>query len=279
MSPFRQIRDKPACPRGEGGFTLIELIVVMAVMGILLGAAAPIAVQQIDQQRDTETRDAMIDLHTAIWGTRDAAGFVADVGRLPASLAELTARGTLPVATTATQNSVRMGWNGPYAKVGFDAASVLKDRWGENYLFSTASGLLAGQVGSKGPDRLQASIDDITYPAAAYVATGTLRVNLHVWHTGKGVYATNPALAADPLQVTTVRVYWSNVGVQTSTLLTTNAGTSPPFVFAGIHRGHHAVVASSTFKGASPALSTSAVVLIEGNAQQSTVDLYLGGPG
>ena len=74
-------------------------------------------------------------------------------------------------------------------------------------------------------------------------------------------------------------VYSSNSGAETSSTQSTTSMVNPPFTFTGIHRGHHAVTASSTFKSASPALTTSTVVFVEGNSQQNTVDVYLGGPG
>jgi type II secretory pathway pseudopilin PulG len=257
----------------------MEVIVVIAVIGLLFGAAAPVVVQQIDQQRIDETRASMVRVQQAIWGTREAPGFVSDLGRLPTALSELTTQGALPAATTSTQNSVRMGWAGGYVNLGFDASSALKDRWGTSFLFSTGSGLAAGQIRSAGPDRTGGTADDITYPTAAVTATGTLIVNVHIWHTGKGVYATNPVYSTDSSQSTTVTVYYANSGAQASTAQSTTNAVSPPFAFTGVHRGYHAVVASSTFKSASPALSTSVVVWVEGNGSQNTVDVYLGGPG
>jgi type II secretory pathway pseudopilin PulG len=258
---------------------MIEMLVVIAVMGILVAAAAPIVVQQVDQQRIADTRDAIVRINQGLWGTRESPGFVGELGQLPAALADLTTQGAQPAGTIATQNGVRMGWTGPYVDLGFNAASALLDRWGTPYLFSTGGGLLAGQIRSQGPDRINGTADDLTYPTTALVATGTLMVNLDVWHVGGGAYATNPSYAADTAQSTSVTVYYSNAGVQATRVQTTSAGSSPPFTFLGLHRGNHAVVVSSTFKGASPALTTSVVVFVEGNGSQTAVDLYLGGPG
>jgi type II secretory pathway pseudopilin PulG len=258
---------------------MIEMLVVIAVMGILMAAAAPIVVQQVDQMRIADTRDAIVRINQGLWGSREAPGFVGELGQLPAALVDLTTQGGLPSGTTATQNGVRIGWTGPYVDLGFNAGSALLDRWGSPYLFSTGSGLLAGQIRSLGPDRINGTADDLTYPTTALLATGTLIVNLNVWHVGGGAYATNPSYAADTAQATSVTVYYSNVGLQASTVQVTAAGSSPPFTFPAVHRGNHAVVVSSTFKGASPPLTTSVVVFVEGNGSQTALDVYLGGPG
>ncbi|OWQ87000.1 type II secretion system protein G [Roseateles aquatilis] len=68
------------------GFTVIELLVVLAALALLLSVAAPRYVQHLDQARDTALRH---DLHTM----RDAIDkFYSDQGRYPKTLAELVER-------------------------------------------------------------------------------------------------------------------------------------------------------------------------------------------
>jgi len=70
-----------------GGFTLIEMLVVLSVIGLLLSIAAPAYLTHVDRARDMALRQ---DLKTV----RDSIDkFHADRGRDPADLAELvTAR-------------------------------------------------------------------------------------------------------------------------------------------------------------------------------------------
>ncbi len=73
-------------PLGRRGFTVIELLVVLAVMALLLSVAAPRYVQHVDRARETTLRH---DLHAM----RDAIDkFCTDQGRYPKELAELVQR-------------------------------------------------------------------------------------------------------------------------------------------------------------------------------------------
>ena len=54
--------------RGTAGFTLIEVVVVIAVVSILAAMAVPYAVKIIDQSREEATKKEMEDLHNAIIG-------------------------------------------------------------------------------------------------------------------------------------------------------------------------------------------------------------------
>ncbi len=68
------------------GFTVIELLVVLAALALLLSVAAPRYVQHVDRARDTALRH---NLH----GLRDAIDkFYSDQGRYPKELAELVER-------------------------------------------------------------------------------------------------------------------------------------------------------------------------------------------
>ena len=79
MSHFRAGRAA-ARPRG---FTVIELIVVLAAMGLLLAIAAPRYARHLDDARETVLRQ---DLHQV----REAIDqFKADQGRPPEAFAEL----------------------------------------------------------------------------------------------------------------------------------------------------------------------------------------------
>lgn len=67
----------------RGGFTIIELLVVLAAMAILLSIAAPRYARHLDEARETVMRQ---DLHQM----REALDqFKADKGRYPVDLAEL----------------------------------------------------------------------------------------------------------------------------------------------------------------------------------------------
>ena len=65
------------------GFTLIEMLVVMAIIGGLLALAAPRYFQHVDRAKETVLRSDLA-------GMRDALDkFFADTGRYPANLEEL----------------------------------------------------------------------------------------------------------------------------------------------------------------------------------------------
>jgi general secretion pathway protein G len=71
---------------GSKGFTLIELIVVMAIISLLLTLAAPRYFRSIERSKETVLRANLVS-------TRDALDkFHADTGRYPEQLAELVTR-------------------------------------------------------------------------------------------------------------------------------------------------------------------------------------------
>lgn len=72
-------------PRPGAGFTLIELIVVMAIVALLVTVAAPRYLQSLDRARETSLRSSLQVMRHAI------DQFAADRGRYPDSLDELVA--------------------------------------------------------------------------------------------------------------------------------------------------------------------------------------------
>lgn len=69
------------------GFTVIELMVVLACIGLLLAIAAPRYTQHVDQAREVALRQDLRQMRIAI------DQFKADQSRYPESLDELVARG------------------------------------------------------------------------------------------------------------------------------------------------------------------------------------------
>lgn len=68
------------------GFTLIELIVVMAIVGLLVALVAPRYVGSVDAARETALRASLSAMRVAI------DRYAADRGSYPATLAELVER-------------------------------------------------------------------------------------------------------------------------------------------------------------------------------------------
>lgn len=162
------------CPkrRSDHGFTLVELLVIISVLGVILAFFVPTIVSRITTNaRRTATIQEMRVLRDAIAGDPDVrmagemvvTGFKNDVGRLPRDLVELATRNpfegfyggvnyigkeTLP----AWDPYIKRGWNGPYVRedgnMGFRY-----DAWGVEYRFFVESNDTIGLL-SAGPDNL-----------------------------------------------------------------------------------------------------------------------------
>ncbi len=113
MSRLRQFRSR------SRGFTLLELLVVMVIIGLLAGFVAPRYFAQVGKSQ-VKVAKAQID---ALDKALDQ--FRLDMGRYPTSEEGLNALQTAPGGAETTGT-----WGGPYLKKG-----VPNDPWGRPYLY------------------------------------------------------------------------------------------------------------------------------------------------
>ena len=103
--------------RAEQGFTLLELLVVLAIMGMLAAIIAPQVIKYLGTSR---TQTAKVQIQNVMQGLEL---FRIDVGRYPTQQEGLIA---LVNPTPSAPN-----WNGPYLK----KESALSDPWGNPYFY------------------------------------------------------------------------------------------------------------------------------------------------
>jgi general secretion pathway protein G len=114
---WRRLRLREPDHRGEAGFTLLELLVVLAIMGLLAAIVAPQVLKYLGSSR-TQTAKVQIQNITAALEL-----YKLDLGRYPTNEEGL--------ASLVTQPASAAGWNGPYLQ----KASALKDPWAQPYLY------------------------------------------------------------------------------------------------------------------------------------------------
>ena len=102
--------------RGQAGFTLIEMMVVMVIIGLLVGLVAPRYIGT-SQKAETKAARAQIDLFKTALDT-----FRLDVGRYPSGQEGLGALRQRPFGLER--------WDGPYLK-----KDVPKDPWDRPYYY------------------------------------------------------------------------------------------------------------------------------------------------
>jgi prepilin-type N-terminal cleavage/methylation domain-containing protein len=212
----------------QAGFTLIELVVVLTVIGILAASITPAVVQRVLDARIAATTAEAQVLHEAIVGDRAQSrfGFVGDIGRFPNSFQELVQRGSLPAYSINTTRSIGMGWRGPYVNIGTSQNDYLLDGFGRAY-----TGASTGQVRSAGADGVMNTGDDIVYPPQAPVVTGNVTV------TVKTVSSRRTIVDPDGCRV---ELFYASNGSENAV-----SDSSSPFTFTNVPMGIHAIRATS----------------------------------
>jgi len=106
-------------PKTRRGFTLIELIVVVIVLGLLAGLVAPQIFGRLSEAKSTTARTQIELLGTALDNYRLDNGFYPTTGQGLRALREKPTRLPLP-----------LNWRGPYLR-----KEVPLDPWGREYLY------------------------------------------------------------------------------------------------------------------------------------------------
>ena len=89
--------------RYKAGFTLMEVIVAIAIVAILTATVAPMVVQQAVRARSRDTLVEMERIFDGMLGNASLGlpGYLGDMGVLPPTLGALVARGAEPLYTVA----------------------------------------------------------------------------------------------------------------------------------------------------------------------------------
>jgi general secretion pathway protein G len=140
------------------GFTLIEIIVAMAILSIMAGTLVPMLYKTWESNEIAVTRGRMLELKKAMVGDRALVqqgirthyGFVGDNGVLPAGILDLVS----DIGTFAN-------WKGPYLG-GFDPGTYASDAWGNAIVYTILppGGSVVAILNSPGPDGILGSGDE-----------------------------------------------------------------------------------------------------------------------
>ena len=103
----------------QAGFTLVEVIVVLSIMGLIMSLVGP---RVLGYLTDAKAKTARIQVETL---SSAVELFFIDNGRYPLDSEGLQALVSPPAALSS--------WNGPYLK----GAAVPKDPWGRPYLYAS----------------------------------------------------------------------------------------------------------------------------------------------
>ena len=103
--------------RDQGGFTLVEMLVVITIIGLIMGLVGPRVLNYLSESKVKSARIQIQSFASAL----DL--FYLDAGRYPSSAEGLAAL-VRPTGGVAA-------WNGPYLK----GSSVPNDPWGRPYVY------------------------------------------------------------------------------------------------------------------------------------------------
>jgi general secretion pathway protein G len=119
---------------GEAGFTLVEILVVITIIGLIMGLVGPRVLNYLGEAK-TKASKIQIDSFASALDL-----YFLDIGRYPNTNEGLGALAQRPGNIA--------GWNGPYLKGG----AVPADPWGNAYLYRSPSEHGPYEIMSHGSD-------------------------------------------------------------------------------------------------------------------------------
>jgi general secretion pathway protein G len=122
------------CRRGERGFTLVEILVVITIIGLIMGLVGPRVLNYLTESKAKAAKIQIESFANAL----DL--FFLDAGRYPSSSEGLAALVQRPGSIS--------GWNGPYLK----GSVVPADPWGNPYTYRSPGQRGAYDIISFGAD-------------------------------------------------------------------------------------------------------------------------------
>jgi general secretion pathway protein G len=126
---------------GESGFTLMELLLVLVIVGLLAAVVGPTLYQRIKPAKQTAAREQIENFGTAL------DSFVVDTGRYPTTQEGLRALREKPDGSDK--------WNGPYLKKEIPA-----DPWGNAYIYRAPGRSGGYEIVSLGADGREGGEDE-----------------------------------------------------------------------------------------------------------------------
>lgn len=146
---------RPSRRRSQRGFTLVEMLVVITIIGLIMGLIGPRVLNYLTESKVKATKIQIQSFASAL----DL--FFLDLGRYPTSAEGLG-------ALVRDPGGLRT-WNGPYIK----GSSVPNDSWGHSYVYrspgerSSYDIISYGADGQEGGTGTAADISTVTLSAAS----------------------------------------------------------------------------------------------------------------
>ena len=160
--------------RREAGYSLVELVVVIIILGVLASVAVKSVRLSTETARVEQTKRELDQLAHAVTGnpdlvsggTRTDYGYIGDVGAMPSNLDALVSNPGSYVT-----------WDGPYIRDDFYASSGASesefefDGWGRQYTYTGGNSITSTGSGSSITRQLANSTADLLSNTVAIVVT------------------------------------------------------------------------------------------------------------